>query len=517
MHLDAVDTGEAGFRQFWRQVAAALFHARPQHVAAGGNAGARQHAADPRGAIHDLPGLVLADTRGQEQSVGMNQQTSAVPAAQFDFAHHRFFAVLSLQQRLILRQSQPFLGQQDDVDRLARQRFHAGCDRSLIIEDRALFRRQARGGRVDAARGARRRHLENFQHSFWRRRDLVRAAAYTTRARLASEGLLRILAFIAACFVPIGGAQADPFELGLPIACKPGRDCWISKYFDRAPAGLKDAGCGGLTTRNHDGTDFAVRDVAAMQAGVAVLASARGRVKAVRDGMADVRPKVGGKDAIAGKECGNGLVIEHGDGWETQYCHLRKDSITVVPGQTVAAGDRLGLVGLSGDADIPHVHLTVRKNGVAVDPYDGHRADGTCRTGGTPLWRADIRQSLAYNPVVLFDVGLTGRGPDVGGALEGERPSPAAQADPSLLLWVRAFGIKAGDEMTFRMWEPAGKLIMDTKRQIKNDDLIWFQYVGMQRPADKLWPKGKYRGEVVLTRQGQPPLTRKLGILSEMR
>ena len=35
--------------------------------------------------------------------------------------------------------------------------------------------------------------------------------------------------------------------------------------------------------------------------------------------------------------------------------------------------------------EFPHAHLTVRKDGVAVDPFDGHRADGTCGASDAPL------------------------------------------------------------------------------------------------------------------------------------
>ena len=98
----------------------------------------------------------------------------------------------------------------------------------------------------------------------------------------------------------------------------------------------------------HKGTDFALPSLACMAKGVAVLAAAPGQVSAVRDGEAD-GTCMDGAD-VAGKDCGNGIVIEPGDGWETQYCHLRQGSVAVRPGDTVAAGDRLeiGIIGPDG-------------------------------------------------------------------------------------------------------------------------------------------------------------------------
>ena len=108
-----------------------------------------------------------------------------------------------------------------------------------------------------------------------------------------------------------------------------------------------------------------------------MTASAAGRVKAARDGVEDrlVRDEAG-RAAVKGRECGNGVVIDHGEGWETQYCHMRKGSVTAKPGDAVEAGAKLGEVGASGEAGFAHVHLTVRQNGRPLDPFDGGPAVG---------------------------------------------------------------------------------------------------------------------------------------------
>lgn len=313
-------------------------------------------------------------------------------------------------------------------------------------------------------------------------------------------------------------AQAGDFELGLPLACTPGRDCWVANYFDRdAAPGVKDVGCGARTYDGHDGTDFALRDIKAMEVGVDVVASAPGRVKAVRDGVADVSVKIGGRQSVAGKECGNGVVVEHGGGWETQYCHMRRGSIAAQTGQEVAAGDKLGLVGLSGFTEFPHVHLTVRKDGVAVDPFDGHRADGTCRAAGESLWRPGVRASIAYEPVLLFDAGLAGQAPDTDASLEGRtRPSPPASTSPALLLWIKAFGIEPGDEIAFRVVDPTGKAVFEQVKSMPERKARLFFYTGVSGRAAS-WPPGTYRGEATLIRRGSSPLTRSIQTETELR
>jgi peptidoglycan hydrolase-like protein with peptidoglycan-binding domain len=63
-----------------------------------------------------------------------------------------------------------------------------------------------------------------------------------------------------------------------------------------------------------------------------------------------------------------GLVVTlaHGGGIRTLYAHLSR--IDVRLGEPVAAGGRIGLVGATGDATGPHLHLEVRERGAAVDP-----------------------------------------------------------------------------------------------------------------------------------------------------
>ncbi|MHB1217483.1 MAG: M23 family metallopeptidase [Alphaproteobacteria bacterium] len=328
-----------------------------------------------------------------------------------------------------------------------------------------------------------------------------------------------MLVFAATCLLTPLAAHADDFALGLPVACTPGRDCWIANYFDRDSApGLKDVGCGARTYDGHDGTDFALRDLKAMIAGVEVVASAPGRVKAVRDGMADVSVKVGGRQSVAGQECGNGVVVEHGGGWETQYCHMRRGSIAVRNGQEIAAGQKLGLVGLSGFTEFPHAHLTVRRGGVAVDPFDGHRADGTCAVAGESLWKPELRATVAYEPAVLFAAGLAGLIPSKDAAERGDLD--AARLSPSmpvLGLWVRALGIEPGDELMLRIIGPDGKTVLESTQKADKRQAAWFAFSARKRPADTAWPKGAYRGEAILARGGKSPITRGIQAEAELR
>ncbi|MBP6886258.1 MAG: M23 family metallopeptidase [Candidatus Pacebacteria bacterium] len=63
---------------------------------------------------------------------------------------------------------------------------------------------------------------------------------------------------------------------------------------------------------------------------------------------------------------GNTVVVYHGDSIYTSYCHLR--IITVKRGELVTPGQALGVVGSTGQSSGPHLHLTLRINGINVDP-----------------------------------------------------------------------------------------------------------------------------------------------------
>ena len=58
--------------------------------------------------------------------------------------------------------------------------------------------------------------------------------------------------------------------------------------------------------------------------------------------------------------CGIGLTLQATDGQTWTYCHLAVLDPSVIPGATLSAGQQVGLVGQTGDATGPHLHLQLQ-------------------------------------------------------------------------------------------------------------------------------------------------------------
>ena len=256
----------------------------------------------------------------------------------------------------------------------------------------------------------------------------------------------------------------NQFQLGLPIKCSAEDNCFILLYSDRDPSNqAQDFQCGFQTYDGHKGTDFAISDTQVMNKGIPVIASADGIVLRVRDGVPDRRlssPQT--PPEIEGKECGNGVVIDHGDGWQTQYCHLRQNSIQVTSGQNVKQGESLGFVGMSGLASFPHVHLQVTHNSKVVDPFVGLTESTGCQTKLNPIWD----QKLTYQPTGLVRAGFATEPPKTGQLWEGKFTDFTIEGEPSVLIfWSHAYGVMADDEEYLELIDPQGKVVAKTQKK----------------------------------------------------
>jgi murein DD-endopeptidase MepM/ murein hydrolase activator NlpD len=297
-------------------------------------------------------------------------------------------------------------------------------------------------------------------------------------------------------------APAAP-SLALPIACEMGKSCVLQNYVDHDPGpGARDYRCGRLSYNGHKGTDIRVIDLPSFKKGVLVLAAAAGRVRAIRDGMPDASVRDAGSASVAGREAGNSVVIDHGEGWETQYAHMRKDSVAVRAGDRVEAGQPLGTAGLSGNTEFPHLHFELRYRGKTVDPFVGLASRASCAPGRDPLWTAQALGALAYVPTGILGTGFSASLPRLAaGSVDEDSMEPLSASSAAAIFWAQVYGAQKDDVEELRLIAPDGRVLAERRASIARDMAQSLAYIGLRRSA--AWQAGTYRGEYALYR-GSP-------------
>jgi murein DD-endopeptidase MepM/ murein hydrolase activator NlpD len=79
----------------------------------------------------------------------------------------------------------------------------------------------------------------------------------------------------------------------------------------------------------------------------------------VVDDLPETPPGSLPKGITAAQAGGNHVVVSIGGGRYAFYAHLQPGSIVVRPGQRVRIGQKLGLLGSSGNSDAPHLHFHI--------------------------------------------------------------------------------------------------------------------------------------------------------------
>lgn len=310
-----------------------------------------------------------------------------------------------------------------------------------------------------------------------------------------------------------GAAHGEPPTLDLPLDCLTGTDCFIQKYVDHAPSGAyRDYRCGSLSDDGHKGTDFRLRDFKMMERGISVRAAAQGTVVHTRDGMPDVHAGLVGKDAVFDRGLGNAVVIDHGGDWRSIYGHLRRGGVSVTKGQRVASGDTIGMVGLSGLTEFPHVHFQVTHRGMPVDPFTGmsvksdSKSDACGTFTGLSLWRKSALDALTYRRTFLLHAGFSDKAMKRAALQYGlyDRNTFPTTAR-NLLFGVFFAGVRAGDVYRLRFFDPGGSMIFDKTGAFQKHSGVRFM-TGGKTSRTQPWTTGLYQAKFELNGNSGPLL-----------
>jgi len=182
---------------------------------------------------------------------------------------------------------------------------------------------------------------------------------------------------------------------------------------------------------------------------VEVVAAAPGIIINKDDGFED--------DHCACEGTWNAVFIRHEDGSVAWYGHMKRGSLTAKGfGDTVEAGEYLGVVASSGCSTGPHLHFEVYDSGNnLIDPYAG-----ACNSLNTATWWADQRP---YRSSTLNAV-LTHSAPPIFGCpSEFEEPNLKDYFQPSESL-ITSFYYADQEELQttiHRIYTPSGQLFQE--------------------------------------------------------
>lgn len=282
---------------------------------------------------------------------------------------------------------------------------------------------------------------------------------------------------------------------GLPVDCVMGSVCTIQNYVDYdGGKGWRDHTCGNLSYNGHRGVDFRVPTEIEMREGVAVVAAAGGRVLLAFDGQPDILMQDSGPGKTREERNGNWVAIGHGDGWVTTYAHLLKGTVAVKKGDTVKRGDKLGLIGLSGNSDFPHVHFAITHRNKLLDPFTGLEPSADCGETAQSLWSEAAQVQIPYRAGGLLSAGFLDRQAEHREIMEGIQPPETLSAKaPVLLFWIGAWGMLKGDRETIVILGPDGTKFVGAERVLERSRATLSRFVG-KRLREAAWPKGTYRG-----------------------
>lgn len=298
--------------------------------------------------------------------------------------------------------------------------------------------------------------------------------------------------------------EPKKFEMSLPIKCELGETCWFLNYVDTNPdeALHEDFTCNNRSYDGHKGVDIAIRDSTEMKKGYDVLAVADGTILRHRDGQDDGFKTHDQFEKLSKENlnCGNGIIIDHGDGWLSQYCHLKKGSLGLVKnGKKIRRGLKIAEIGMSGVTEHPHIHLTTIYKGKIIDPFTGKTHEEGCNKKGDEtlsLWRD---KDIKYKDFSLYDAGFTAEAPVFEMIPKGDRGALPRKDSSILFTWLAYFGAKKGDEITVKLTDPTGQAALEKSIIQKTDKARQYYYFG-KKSGESNFKTGTWRVTFTVSR-----------------
>lgn len=313
----------------------------------------------------------------------------------------------------------------------------------------------------------------------------------------------KMLAILLLCAPSAALAQSPPPELVFPLDCTDGADCVAIYYPDRLKGpGTRDFMCGNNALDGLPYAQISIRSLYDMDRGIAVRAAADGTVSGARDGIHDEGPNWRTAQGEPPPYCGNGIEIDHGNGWTGRYCHLREGSLFVEAGDTVKAGETIAFAGWSGKAELPGLGFWLRNSATVIDPFDGEDVDRPCDGEGQPLWKNAPKHVDRYDELIIVDAGFTtSPQPLVPDIIRGyHRLKILPLTSPSLVFWAMVASAIEGEVRTMQIVGPDNRLVAEQEHVERDNNPLVLLHTGSARPKTG-WQAGIYTATLTIARE----------------
>ena len=233
-----------------------------------------------------------------------------------------------------------------------------------------------------------------------------------------------------------------PSKMLWPTEATPFEQAAIFNYIDTDPTiGKRDFHGGNATFNSYEGMDIGVANFRQIDSGVVVRSAMDGIVVSTKDGGSDIR------GITPDLPLPNYVVIDHGQGWQTVYGQLRKDSVSVQVGQPVAAGHRIGLMGSSILGNGPQIFFGLYRNGRPVETF----------FDAENYWQEPI--NYVGDQATVFGSGVSNK---TRGFHIQEGGSPLyqfkADANEDVHAWAWFSGLRKGDFVEYLWLRPNGRI-----------------------------------------------------------
>jgi murein DD-endopeptidase len=293
------------------------------------------------------------------------------------------------------------------------------------------------------------------------------------------------------------------FKLNFPLNCKLNQDCFVTMYPDHAQEG-KDFSCERLSSPNLRGTLISLRNAKLLyDPGIEVVAVADGTVLEVSNGFEDDYSFTLEQQ---NDSCGNSVVIEHENNFRTTYCHLKKSSVLVNPGQKINRGDVIAKLGASGSTSQPQLYFGLSYKSIAIDPFTATDLNTPCSQAGKTYTKSMWQNHISYRQSGIREVGIADAEPELKDIWANKYPNNSvASNSKALVFWVHIFGQEIGDKEQMKIYKPDGALFFDKTRIITANYRDALSFAGEHR-QNYNFQKGLWKAVYILERDSKTVL-----------